>query len=363
VNYPRVAILTSEFPPQPGGIGNHAFNLAKELGKNGYSVQVLTDLRSSEGKEEDLFDALHNISIRRIVRRKVIILSYLNRIRAAFKMAFSNDLIIASGKFQLWTGALLSILLDRKYIAVVHGSELLLSNILLRKLTDLSLHKYDNVVAVSHFTKAKLPPKLPKVEVIYNGFNIGCNDIKKKMQGASPTLITVGNVHYRKGQQNVIKALPNLLKKFPNLQYRVVGIPTEKQNFENLAKKLGVSHAVRFYGSVSEEEKCNLLRTSDIFIMLSEATLRGDVEGFGIAILEANSQGLPAIGSLGCGIEEAIQDKFSGYLVNIDDYKKIVEKVEELLHDYERYSNNAKSWSTSFSWERVVHNYIHIIEN
>ena len=363
MNYPRVAILTSEFPPQPGGIGNHAFNLAKELSENGYSVEVLTDLRSSDGKEEDSFDALHNFSITRIVRRKIIILSYFNRIRIAFKMAMSNDLIIASGKFQLWIGAFLSIFLDRKYIAVVHGSELLLSNILLRKLTDLSLHKYDNVIAVSHFTKSKLPTKLPQVEVIYNGFNIGCNVIEKKKQGESPTLITVGNVHFRKGQQNVIKALPDLLKKFPNLQYRVVGIPTEKKNFENLARKLGVSNSVKFYGSVSEEEKCNLLGTSDIFIMLSESTQWGDIEGFGIAILEANSLGLPAIGSLGCGVEEAIKDQFSGYLVDINDNQKIVEIVEKLLQDYDQYSNNAKSWSTSFSWDRVIHNYIHIIEN
>jgi len=143
----------------------------------------------------------------------------------------------------------------------------------------------------------------------------------------------------------------------------VVGIPTEKKNFENLARKLGVFNSVKFYGSVSEEEKCNLLRSSDIFIMLSESTKWGDIEGFGIAILEANSLGLPAIGSLGCGIEEAVKDQFSGYLVDINDKEKILEKVEKLLKHYDQYSNNAKSWSTSFSWDKVIHNYIHIIEN
>ena len=48
----------------------------------------------------------------------------------------------------------------------------------------------------------------------------------------------------------------------------------------------------------------------------SSPTATGDVEGFGIAILEANALGIPAIGALGCGIEDAIENYSSGILIN-----------------------------------------------
>ena len=38
----NILIFSSEFPPGPGGIGNHAFNLAKGLSK---SKSELTHLR------------------------------------------------------------------------------------------------------------------------------------------------------------------------------------------------------------------------------------------------------------------------------------------------------------------------------
>ena len=48
---------------------------------------------------------------------------------------------------------------------------------------------------------------------------------------AAPQLITVGNLTQRKGQHNMINALPELLKKYPDLHYHCVGIPTEIEQY------------------------------------------------------------------------------------------------------------------------------------
>ena len=53
---PKILILTSEFPPQPGGIGNHAYNLAKGLQDNDFEVKVVCDTRSANGEAEKVFD-------------------------------------------------------------------------------------------------------------------------------------------------------------------------------------------------------------------------------------------------------------------------------------------------------------------
>lgn len=358
----KTLILTSEFPPQPGGIGNHAYNLAQGLQDNDYEVKVVCDTRSANGEAERVFDKQLPFEVVRIPRKKLIILSYLKRIRTAFSLSRNSETVICSGKFSLWLGAFLSFFFKRKYIAVIHGSEVRLPNILLRKLTDLSLKRFSKVIAVSNYTKSLVAHiRLKNVAVVPNGFEIKIPVTSQRKKEPVPVLITVGNVTQRKGQRNVINALPNLLNIFPDLKYYIVGIPTERDRLEKLALHLGVEDAVVFFGKVSEEEKIELLQQADVFVMLSEATKTGDVEGFGIAILEANALGIPAIGALGCGIEDAINDDVSGKLINPKDPNQFAAALEEILNQYETFSQKAKNLSQDFTWEKVIKMYIMII--
>lgn len=360
---PNTLMLTSEFPPQPGGIGNHAYNLAKGLQANGFSVKLVCDTPSENGREEREFDKHLSFEVVRIPRKKILLVSYLNRIGTAFSLVRESETIICSGKFSLWLGAFLSFFFKRKYIAVIHGSEVMLPNGFLRKITDLSLKRFDSIIAVSNYTKSLVAHlSLKNVAVVPNGFEMDDKTGSQININPVPVLITVGNVTERKGQHNVITALPVLLKKYPDLKYHIVGIPTDKTKLEKLALALNVEDAVIFHGKVSEEEKLALLRQADIFVMLSEATKAGDVEGFGIAILEANAVGIPAIGALGCGIEDAIDDGFSGKLINNNDPKQFKDALEEILNDYETFSRQAKDWSKNFTWDKIIKQYLRTIE-
>ena len=314
------------------------------------------------GKEELEFDKNLSFDVIRIPRKKIIFFSYLNRIQTAFTLTRSNETIISSGKFSLWLGAFLSFFFKRKFIAVIHGSEVKLQNSLLRKLTDISLKRFDKIIAVSNYTKSLISHlNLKNIEVIPNGFEMEDEIAFEIAKDPIPVLITVGNVTRRKGQHNVINALPTLLKHYPDLKYHIVGIPTQKKNLQQLALNLGVETAVVFHGMVTDAEKKELLKNADVFVMLSETTKEGDSEGFGIAILEANSLGIPAIGALGCGIEDAIKDGISGKLINNKDPKQFEAALEELLNNYESYSQNAKNWSRAFKWDAVILKYIQSI--
>lgn len=355
--------LATEFPPQPGGIGNHALHLAKGLEENGYSVKLICDQRSGAGVEEAAFDQTLPFEVLRIQRKKPIFRSYLNRIRVALKAAKQSETVIASGKFSLWLGAFLKWRYPKKkFIAVIHGSEVLLENALLRKFTDRCLKSFDHVIAVSNFTASLVSHlQLKSITVIPNGFELNPINGLQPQKTETPALITVGNVTERKGQQNIIAALPVLLKRFPDLKYHIVGIPTEQQKLMALAKKLGVETAIHFHGKVSEVRKQELLSASDVFVMLSENTKSGDVEGFGIAILEGNVLGLPAIGALGCGIEDAIKDGYSGRLIDNKDHEGFVKALEEIMGDYELYSQNAKEWAENFRWEEIIKRYVGVL--
>jgi len=250
-------LVTSEFPPQPGGIGNHAYNLAKHLQLNSFLVNVIADNRSFSGEAEHTFDAELKFSIHRIVRYSIRLLMYLKRLTTLFRLIKTSEVIFASGKFSLWIVAFSSLFYKRQCIAIIHGSEVNFNNTLLKTSIHWSLKRFSKVIAVSNFTKSLVSHlNLKDIVVIPNGFdaekwNLDNNTILK-LKG-QPKLITVGNVTERKGQLNVIQLLPELIKVYPDLHYHCVGIPTQKDAFLKTANLLKVENYITFHGKVTDE--------------------------------------------------------------------------------------------------------------
>ena len=358
----NILLITSEFPPQPGGIGQHAYDLAYHLALT-EKVKVLTDQRSADGKEENEFDAQQNFQVMRTPRYPILLFTYMQRLIIALQLAGKNDIVLVSGKFSLWQGGLIRLLKHQPIIAIIHGTEVLLANTYLKKLTDQCLQSFDHVIAVSHYTLDLVKHlQLQQTSVIPNGIQLKHQPTAKTKVTKEVQLITVGNLTQRKGQHNVIQALPQLVQQYPKLIYHCVGIPSNKQQLINLADELQVRDHIEFYGRVSHQEKERLLQQADIFMMLSERTKSGDVEGFGIAILEANQFGTPAIGSINSGIEDAIKEGNSGRLVNPHEQEAIVQAVEQILTDYEHYSFQSTQWVRKFEWKNIANTYKKIID-
>jgi len=357
----KVLIVTSEFPPLPGGIGNHAYNLSLQLSRNGKNVTVVTDQRES-GNNEKNFDKNQSFKILRVPLRKVRLLMYLERLIKVFLLVKESDVIIASGKFSLWIVSFVKLFYRRnkKFIAVIHGTEVNLKNKWLKKLTNRSLVNIGNVISVSNYTSSLVKHlNLKDLSVIPNGYNVDVSiDIKGEKLEGDVNLVTVGRVSERKGQINVIKALPELKKLYPNIKYHIIGIPEDKNRLIKEAKKIGVDNNIIFYGQINNSKLYNVVNGSDIFMMLSQNDRKGDVEGFGIAILEANHFGIPAIGSKNCGIEDAINDSSSGILVFPDSVDEIKNAVETIINNKIEFSTNAKKWSEQFTWNKIIKEYL-----
>ena len=143
----------------------------------------------------------------------------------------------------------------------------------------------------------------------------------------------------------------------------MVGIPKDKNKLLKLAKSLNVDAHINFHGILSNQDLFKHISGSKIFVMLSEEQDDGDVEGFGIAIIEANACGIPAIGSKNCGIKDAISDNYSGVLVDPKNPDDIVNGIISILNNYEHYSKNALIWSKKFTWNTIVNKYIKAIED
>lgn len=366
----KILLLSTEFPPQPGGIGHQAFNLARELTAAGRELTVLTNSRGHKDRaKEQAFDGLLPFKVVRVPRYTLTAFSYLMRLIRLLKIRikYPSCTLISSGQFSLWMGYLVKKLFPETYtISILHGTELG-GGPFRKSLTNKSLSAYDQHVAVSGFTQNRMLHAHPaaQIRVINNGFDpdkfsrrTGKNPIKKR---GYPTLITLGNLSRRKGQHQVIQALPALRKIYPDIHYHLVGIPTEQERLYALAEKLGVLPQVDLHGPLDDAATADLLQASDVFVLLSENTPEGDVEGFGIAILEANALGLPAIGSTGCGIEDAIRDGYSGKLVDAQNQTEISAALKEILKNHPVYAENARIWANSFTWKIKGQEYLELI--
>lgn len=361
-------VVTSEFPPMPGGIGNHAYNLCVFLVRSGYSVKVLTNKRAlSDAVFNEFIAANANLSITALERNSNPLITYLKRVMAYKKLlAEKPEKIIFSGKFSIWLAAL-GWHKSRSW-GIIHGSEIKQQGIKKRWFRR-GLDRLSGIISVSGFTQEHLLEAFPHLihqhcVVINNGFDLPRYKIPKRtIIPGECHLITVGGMHRRKGQHNIIAALPSLKQIFPQIRYTIAGLPLSMTDLQDLAQSLGVEKHVRFVPNPSREELVALLMEAHVFAMLSENLPNGDIEGFGIAILEGMSLGLPAIGSKNSGIRDAIDHHQSGILINnIHDSSEIVEAIKAIVANYDGYTDNALTWSERFRWSFVIQQYLNELE-
>ena len=358
----RLVLFTFEFPPGPGGIGNHAWNLARHLSERGWKLTVVTDSRRGYEEAEKSFDREQAFVIRRSHRNRGVVVGIIQRVLLFFRAVRESGggtCVLVSGKFPLWMGALYSLLWPtRRFFAVAHGSEVNYHFGWKRLLTRFALGRYARVIAVSNYTKQLVHRVRPdaRVDVIFNGYapKQKVSMAKAETLPGDPPIITVGTVSFRKGQQNVIAALPVLAERWPDIRYYIVGTPLRQRDMESLAVKLNVAGRVVFTGAVDDERLLQMLSGSRLFYMLSAEQEDGDTEGFGIAILEANAMGIPAIASKDCGTADAVKDGYSGKLVDPHNPQEIAAATEAVLADYDSYAAHAKQWSEQFVWPKIA---------
>jgi phosphatidylinositol alpha-1,6-mannosyltransferase len=370
---PPVLIISSEFPPGPGGIGHHCFSLASALHRQGIPVFVLTQGDYAQPSEIDRFDARVPFQVKRYPRLGWF-WTYINRFWVSLRIIGKNryDRVILTGKFSLWQGWLIKMVFPGvRTLAILHGSEVRLSNNVLRAITRLAIWKSDVLVPVSAFTRSLLPEWIQshhkKIQIIPNGTEPWEADEGNKKDGArlcgTPILLTVGHVSPRKGQHRVIRALPRLLESFPDIHYHIAGLPLQRAELEHLAAEINVLQHITFHGRIPEHKDLQgYYRQADVLLLLSENQSSGDVEGFGIVALEANYFGIPVIGAKYCGIEDAVLQGKSGYLVDGNRPEEILEALQQCLHNKEALKLSCREWALSHSWGNLVKAYIALLK-
>jgi phosphatidylinositol alpha-1,6-mannosyltransferase len=147
---------------------------------------------------------------------------------------------------------------------------------------------------------------------------------------ATPSVVFVGRLIPRKGVDRLIDACA--LVRDRRLALWIVGDGPQRAALEALAFERGLAGRVRFLGAADDAARDRALAQAWCFAMPARAE-GGDVEGFGIAYLEAAMAGLPSIGGRGSGADDAIVDGETGLLVDGTDVAAIAAAIERLIDD------------------------------
>jgi len=179
-----------------------------------------------------------------------------------------------------------------------------------------------------------------RVRVLHWGLD---PDFETKVSGDAPAklpaefprgrvILTVGRwlaTERYKGMDTLIKALPRLLLRWPEIQLVMAGSGDDRGWLENIARDSGVQRHVRFLSGLSYAELSACYAACEIFALPS----RG--EGFGFVYLEAMARGKPVIGGAHGGAPEVIQDGVTGYLVQHGEAVQLATSIDALLSNPE----------------------------
>jgi len=149
-----------------------------------------------------------------------------------------------------------------------------------------------------------------------------------------PVVVCVSRLVPRKGQDVLIRALPQIRRTVPDAALLLVGGGPDFPRLHRLAAEHGVADSVVLTGSVPWEELPAHYDAGDVFAMPCRTRRAGlEVEGLGIVFLEASATGLPVVAGRSGGSPDAVLDGETGHVVDGTSVPAVASAVAGLLAD------------------------------
>ena len=175
-----------------------------------------------------------------------------------------------------------------------------------------------------------------RIFVVHSGIDINRFDADGKKQLISEfdirnneqIVINVAHLAGHKGQQYLVRAIPLVLGKIPDVRFFIIGGGKLMDELKTLAASLGLKKELIFTGF--RKNVGAFYQIADLFVMSSVQ------EGLGTAVLDALVLGKPVVATRAGGIPEIIRDGETGRLVAPGDPAALAEGIVEMLNHTER---------------------------
>jgi glycosyltransferase involved in cell wall biosynthesis len=339
----RICMICSEFPPNCAGIGNNVHAISRALVSKGHEVTVLTrgniffELRS-------VVDGINVIRLPfisfpppfHLIYHGYFINKKLKQIQKDYDLIHLHSPLVPEIKSSL--PKIVSVhslwLEEAKHFDDSKDFYALAIRLFKKQVIQSeknTINQANAIFSYSEFEKSflnqygiKLPPIYLLSGIIQSDFDLNI-DSKKEYD-----IVFVGRLNPRKGVKEIMLAASLVVNKIPNARFLIIGEGVSRRWMEAEAEKKGLKNNFIFLGFVLNEKVAGYLRKSKIAIVPSR------YEPFGIVTGEAMICGLPVVGTRAGGTESMVQDKVTGYLTEVGDYKALADRIVDLLLNEEK---------------------------
>ncbi|KAB1154875.1 glycosyltransferase family 4 protein [Micromonospora sp. DT46] len=360
----RTLLITNDFPPRPGGIQSFVHNLA--VRQPAGSVVVY----ASTWRGAEKFDADQPFEVVRDRTRVLLPTPLVARRAARLARAYDCDTVWfgAAAPLGLLAAGLRRRTGIRRAVALTHGHEvgwaaLPAARAALRRIG----RGVDVTTYLGEYTRVRLERALhgvtelhrlaPGVDVDAYHPSVDGEPVRLRLGLADrPVVVCVSRLVPRKGQDMLIRAMPEIRRRVPDAALLVVGGGPYRATLEKLARQTGVDRDVVFTGSVPSAELPAHYAAGDVYAMPCRTRNRGlDVEGLGIVYLEASATGLPVVAGDSGGAPDAVREGETGFVVRGRDVAQLADRVATLLADRDlarQFGAAGRAWvEREWRWE------------
>jgi phosphatidylinositol alpha-1,6-mannosyltransferase len=341
-----VLFVTNDFGPRAGGIETFVIGLI-ERRPFGQTI-VYTSAQAGSEAYDQAWKANFGVTVirdrakillptPRVAQNLARIVKESNIQVAAFGAAAPLGLLSASMKR---AGV-------RKTVALTHGHEVWWAkvfpfNCALRKIGT----SVDSLTYLGEFTQQAISKSLSKAAAqkmvkIAPGIDVDhfspqdSTQLRKELKiDDKRVIVSVGRLVHRKGQDHLIQAMPEILKRVPDAHILMVGQGPYLSHLKKLVQELNLVDHVSFIGRIQYAQLPQYICAGDIFAMPSRSRFFGlEVEGLGIVYLEASACGLPVIAGSSGGAPDAVLVGVTGMVVDGENNQEIAAGAIKLLQD------------------------------
>lgn len=362
----KVCMLARSIPSHvKGGIEDHIFTLCQELVKKGQDVTIITT-QHPQGIEYEVIDGIKIYYLKGTIpgrhsqaREKLSIEKFLDlHQKEKFDIIHCQGWLIKGiDKLNLpivlslhgtsideiktaWNVLITSTNLKMIFISILK----ILFHIYTYLLGVKWIKKARGIIATSNEQKKilleKYKVKKDKLYVVYNGIDIDLfiaqssdlellnkYGIKKDKE---KVILCVARIIKEKGIQNIVKAMPNILKKVPSCKLLIVGDGKYRPELEKIVDRLGLQENIIITGLVPYEDLPQFYNLCDIFV---NSTIR--INGYDLTILQSMACRKPVVISNIGSVPTVITNYEDGILVPPGNIILLANAVIELLNNKE----------------------------